>query len=65
MDPQDLTDVFAIAAEERRICREEEVKPLLEALKLAWQWLGIRGSDRPAKVDKAILDAIAKAEEKG
>lgn len=63
MNPNKLmTEVLAIAAEERRLCREEEVKPLLKALKLAWEWRGKQASDRPASVDKTILDAIAKAE---
>lgn len=58
MDPKELQEVLAVAAEERRLCREQEVKPLLAALKLAWDWIGYKASDRPAKVDKAIIDAI-------
>jgi hypothetical protein len=63
MDPKDLQEVLAVAAEERRVCRRDEVKPLLDALKLAWDWIGYKASDRPAKVDKQIIDAIAAGEE--
>lgn len=58
MNPEDLKEVLAVAAEERRVCRRDEVKPLLDALKAAWDWIGYKASDRPAKVDKKIIDAI-------
>lgn len=64
MDPKQFTEVLAVAAEERRVCRRDEVKPLLDALRLAWLWMDAQASDRPAKVDKQIIDAIAAAEEK-
>ncbi len=38
------------------------VPDLLKALKMLWEHRGV-ASDRPASVDKAVLDAIAKAEE--
>lgn len=33
-------------------------KKLLEGLELAWKWLGTPGVDRPATVDKEILDIL-------
>jgi hypothetical protein len=39
--------------------------PLMrDALALAWEWIGKPAADRPAKVDAAILAALAAAEGK-
>ncbi len=49
--------------DERDLARKMAAAPeLLEALKMLWEHRGV-ASDRPASVDKAVLDAIAKAEE--
>lgn len=63
MNPEDLKEVLAVAAEERRVCRQDEVKPLYDALKQAWDWIGYQASDRPAKVDLQIITALDKAKE--
>lgn len=33
-------------------------KEMGAALEAAWEWLGSKGSDRPATVDKKIMDAL-------
>ena len=36
-------------------------RKLFDALKLAWDWRGKQASDRPARVDKTVMDTIEEA----